>query len=238
MTELGVVGLTNQKAARPESRVDATASHPSSEPEVRSVAEAMLQKVIHERKNTTPRRLQPPGPNATQLDALLATAAAAPDHGRLKPWRFIIIPNAKRGELAQVFRLALEERCPDASIEQLDAAASKAARSPLLLIAVADLSQREPGIAVEEHLISLGSAIQNMLLLASAMGFGCGLSSGHALNSKVLRETFQIKAEEKAICFLSFGSVEFDKLVGPRSAPAAFCSVFGAQHCGLSGCSD
>ena len=194
-------------------------------------AEQFVSGVIHARQNTAPRRLHAPGPSGTQLRELLRAAAAAPDHARLNPWRFLLIPEDRRVDLAQAFRDALSERDSEATANQLDATAEKATRSPMLLLAVADMSQRQPAIAGPERLVSLGCAIQNMLLLASAMGFGSGLSSGGALQSRALRETFGILTEEIAVCFISFGTVDVNKPARARSETAAFFSVYtGAQR--------
>jgi hypothetical protein len=56
----------------------------------------MAQTLVGSRQNVAPKRLVVPGHSPTELDALLALAAAAPDHGQLTPWRFIIVPEAQR----------------------------------------------------------------------------------------------------------------------------------------------
>ncbi|MEO7940121.1 MAG: nitroreductase family protein, partial [Burkholderiaceae bacterium] len=75
---------------------------------------AFVQSLIQSRRTVTPRRLVAPGPTEEQLQALLALAAAAPDHGQLTPWRFVIVPQAQRHQLAEVFALALSDRDPAA----------------------------------------------------------------------------------------------------------------------------
>ena len=141
------------------------------------------QALIHTRQNISPKRLAAPGPSPAQLEQLLAAAAAAPDHGQLHPWRFVIIPQDKRALLAEVFAQALSERDPDATPEQIASAREKAQRAPLLILAVAQLGPAEPDIPAPERMVSLGCAIQNMLLTAHAMGFGSGLTSGQAMSS-------------------------------------------------------
>ena len=68
------------------------------------------QALIQSRQNVSPKRLQEPGPSAEQLAQILDAAAAAPDHGLLRPWRFVIVPVQKRSLLADVFAQALIER--------------------------------------------------------------------------------------------------------------------------------
>src|SRR5512141_2370193 len=86
--------------------------------------------LIETRRNISPRRLFEPGPSPKQLEALLSLAAAAPDHGLLTPWRFIVIPTEQRHRLAEVFALALLDRDPGATQEQIEMAREKAHRAP------------------------------------------------------------------------------------------------------------
>jgi FAD/FMN-containing dehydrogenase len=92
--------------------------------------------LIETRRNVSPKRLVEPGPSPQQFEALVSLAAAAPDHGLLTPWRFIHVPTEQRHRLAEVFALALVDRDPGATQEQIESAREKAHRAPLLLIAV------------------------------------------------------------------------------------------------------
>lgn len=87
------------------------------------------QLLIESRRNVSPKRLLDPGPSRAQLESLLALAAAAPDHGMVTPWRFILIPIEQRHRLAEAFALALADRDPGASVEQFEAARQKAFRA-------------------------------------------------------------------------------------------------------------
>jgi nitroreductase len=184
----------------------------------------LTQVLIESRQNISPKRLQEPGPDPAQLDALFAAAAAAPDHGEITPWRFVIVPVAKRVLLAQAFASALVERDPAATPQQIAAAAEKAHRAPLLMLAVARLGAAEPDVPAAERLLSLGCAIQNMLLAAHAMGFGCGLTSGRALDSAPLRALFGLADGEAAVCCVNVGTPRKRKPGRVRPAAKAFVS--------------
>ncbi len=183
------------------------------------------QALIGGRQNVSPTRLVEPGPSTEQLDDMLTMAAAAPDHGQLVPWRFVIVPAHKRELLAVVFVLALIDRDPSATLLQIEAAREKAYRSPLLMLAVARLDKGEPGVPSVERLVSLGAAIQNMLLTAHAMGFGSGLTSGQAMASPRMRGLFGLVDGEAPVCFVNIGTTVRHK--PPRVRPAAdtFCST-------------
>ena len=183
------------------------------------------QALIHSRQNMSPKRLAAPGPTPAQLEQLLNAAAAAPDHGQLIRWRFIIIPQDKRALLAEVFAQALFERDPDATPEQIAAAREKAHRAPLLLLAVARLGPAEPDIPALERMVSLGCAIQNMLLTAHAIGFGSGLTSGQAMASSQMRTLFALTAGEQPVCFVNIGTASKRKPQRARPGPWEFTST-------------
>lgn len=164
------------------------------------------QELIHARQTVLPKRLMEPGPNSPQLQQILLAASAAPDHGKLLPWRFILIPASARYRLAKVFQDALKSRDPLATEAQLEQAAEKAHRAPTLILAVAQTAAGDTGIDSFERMVSIGCALQNMLLVATAMGFGSALTSGKALRSEPLRTLFSLQNGEVAVCFLSIGS--------------------------------
>lgn len=180
--------------------------------------------LISSRQNILPRRLSEPGPSAAQIEQLFRAAAAAPDHGQLRPWRFVLVPVNKRTDLAEVFAHALLDRDASATPEQLAQAREKAFRAPLLMLAVACLGPREPDIPMLERMVSVGCAIQNMLLSAHSMAFGAGLTSGQAMTSPHLRTLFQLQAGEEAVCFINVGTASKRKTPRLRPEPGEFVS--------------
>lgn len=181
--------------------------------------------LIATRQNVSPRRLVEPGPDAAQLAQLFEAAAAAPDHDMLLPWRFVIVPTGKRGALGEAFALALADRDPGAMPAELEAARAKAERAPLLMLAIARLAPHEHAIPDAERIVSLGCAIQNMLLTAHALGLGAGLTSGQALRSPRLRKLFGLAAVEQPVCFVNVGTVSKRKPLRGRPPPEAFVST-------------
>ncbi len=180
--------------------------------------------LITSRQNISPKRLTEPGPSPEQLEQLFRAAAAAPDHGLLMPWRFVIVPLPKRAELAEVFALALLDRDPEATAEQVASAREKAHRAPLLMLVVARLGPCEPDIPVLERMVSVGCAVQNVLLSAHSMEYGASLTSGQALVSPRLRSLFTLPAGEEAVCFINIGTVSRRKAPRLRPDPSQFVS--------------
>jgi len=190
-------------------------------PEVAELAQALIQT----RQTLLPKRLLAPGPDAAQTRRILAAAAHAPDHHELLPWRFVLVPEGARAALGQAFADALRERDGAAEPEQLAQAREKAARAPLLLLAVVRLCDDDDEIAPHERIVSAGCAIGNMLLMAHALGFGASLTSGKALQSAPLRALFALDEREQALCFVNIGTPARAKPIRKRPALEQYVSV-------------
>lgn len=188
------------------------------------IAAEFTESLISSRQNISPKRLVEPGPDVSQFAQIFRAAAAAPDHGLVMPWRFVIVPASKRTALAQAFALALIDRDPGATFEQIEAAREKAHRAPCLVLAVAQLGDCEPPIPKLERMVSVGAAIQNILLSAHSQGYGSSLTSGQAMQSHRLRTLFQLKEGEEAVCCVNIGTVFKRKMPRLRPDIATFVS--------------
>jgi nitroreductase len=182
--------------------------------------------LMRTRRTVLPKRLVAPGPDPVQLQALLAAAATGPDHGQLSPWRLVLIPDVQREILGKVFAHALHERETHVLPERLEQCQEKAKRAPLLMMLVVDVEKGDQNIDAMERLISAGCALQNMLLMATAMGYGSALTSGKTLKSKALREGFSLKSGEQAVCFVSVGTAPAPASEKLRSTAQELLSVW------------
>ncbi|MEZ5706387.1 MAG: nitroreductase family protein [Burkholderiaceae bacterium] len=180
---------------------------------------------IHARRTVLPKRLVGPGPEPAELAAIFGAAAAAPDHGQLLPWRFVLVPLERRDALADVFEQALVERDAAAEPEQRAQAREKAYRAPVVALLVVHGGRGDPAIDWNERLISAGCAVQNVLLMATSLGFGSSLTSGKAMMSSVLRRRFGLHEHEQAVCFVSVGSVASSRPDRPRPTLSDYLSV-------------
>jgi len=174
--------------------------------------------ILTARRQVPLRRLVAPGPDAAALEQIFRAAAQAPDHGLLLPWRFILIPDERRKDVADVFVEALVDRDPLAGKEAREAAAGKAYNAPCLVTAVL-IDEVSTEVPVAEKLVSLGCAIQNMLIVAQVLGFGSGLASGAAMNSAGMRRLLCLTPHEQAICFIGFGTGYAARM--PRERPVS-----------------
>lgn len=181
--------------------------------------------LIHSRRTTLPKRLRGPGPDASEQARILEAAAAAPDHDQILPWRFIEVPEQRRSALGQAFAQALLERDPQADPQACAQAREKAQRAPWLLLAVVRTNGAPADIPAAERVLSAGAAIQNMLLMATALGLGSALTSGKALQSQALRQLFGLKVDEEALCFINIGHIGEARRPRPRPEVMRYFSV-------------
>ncbi|MBY0411522.1 MAG: nitroreductase family protein [Burkholderiaceae bacterium] len=207
------------------------AVHPTDSVETVETTETarMASALIQSRQTILPKRLGSPGPTAAQLQDIVGAAAHAPDHGQLLPWRFVVVPDAARALLAEVFAQALYERDCAALPDQLEQAREKAYRSPVLMLAVVDGACGDADIDLAERTVSAGCAIQNMLLMATALGYGSSLTSGKALKAQGLRRLFELADAEHALCFINIGTIVSRKPLRMRPAAHMLVSKLSAD---------
>ncbi len=123
------------------------------------------------RRSTPFALMRGPGPDTATLAAMLAIAARVPDHGKLAPWRFIIIDAAAGAALgAELERLVLADD-PAAEPKRLEIDRGRFARAPVC-VAVVSRAAPHPKIPEWEQVLSAGAVCHNLLHAAAAYGFG------------------------------------------------------------------
>ncbi|WP_431469538.1 nitroreductase family protein [Sphingosinithalassobacter sp. LHW66-3] len=156
------------------------------------------------RRSGKPRELVEPGPDLLQLRAMTALAARTPDHGKLAPWRFVIVPQEARAALAERMAEALAADKPEASDRELAAAREFAEQAPALVV-VLSAPDPEHKIPLWEQELSAGAACMNLLHAGHALGFAGGWLTGWEAYSERVRDLFGA-APERIAGFLFFGT--------------------------------
>ena len=119
------------------------------------------------RRSASAMLLAAPAPSAPELDQLLTLAARAPDHGKLFPWRFIVIEGQAKVALAEKLEVIALAR-PDCT--KAVAALGKLKTPPLCVAVVSRVTEGK--IPEWEQVLSSGAVCMNLLLAAGAMGYG------------------------------------------------------------------
>lgn len=170
-------------------------------------------------------KLEAPGPDAKDLDAILKSAVRAPDHGRLRPWRFVVIPEDKRQGFGEVLAASLKRREPDAPPEALARERQKPLRAPLILVVAARLkpSDKIPEI---EQIVSAGAAAQNVMLAAHALGFGAMWRTGAPAYDPEVKRACGLDPNDIIIGFIYLGTRAGGSSPLPRPGPEEFAQVW------------
>jgi nitroreductase len=160
------------------------------------------------RCSVAPAFLAEPAPDDAALERILAAGASAPDHGRLRPWRFIVIKGTARARLGEVFAAALGRRDPAAPEAALEQARGGPLRAPLVIAVVATIDPRHAKIPEIEQILSAGAAVQNMLLAAHAQGYGGKWLTGANAYDEHVRAALGLATDDRLVAFLYLGSVD------------------------------
>jgi nitroreductase len=136
-----------------------------------------LLSLLRTRRSAKPRDIRGDRPTRQQLDEMLTIAARTPDHGKLHPWRFVVIHEGQRDELATLLRQALSEENPDATAAH-QKKEEEFARYEGSLVVLVSSPVRGHKIPVWEQELSCGAAGMNLLLAAHALGYVAGWVTG------------------------------------------------------------
>jgi len=123
------------------------------------------------RRSTIARLLGEPGPDDGALETILRAGARVPDHGKLAPWRFLIIRGNARKALGSAMALVFQSANSQADAERLDHERGMALRAPVIVAVISKAAQHHK-IPKWEQELSAGAVCQNVLAAAIAMGYG------------------------------------------------------------------
>jgi nitroreductase len=166
----------------------------------------------------SPAALVAPGPSPEAMAQILEAAVAAPDHGRIQPWRFVLVEGEARQRLGEVMAQSLKRREPGAPEGKLEAERKKALRAPLIAVVAAAL-QDNPKVPQVEQIVAVGAAAQNMLVAAHALGFGGFWRTGANAYDPELKRALGLAETDAIIGFMYLGTTKTPGV--PRQADTA-----------------
>lgn len=180
------------------------------------------------RKSTPPRLMADDGPTAEDVREILAAAMTAPDHGAVRPWRFVIVEGDDRAELGRVFAEALKQRDPAASQEAIDKELARPLRAPTIVAVLARVVHDRPNVPPVEQIVATACAAQHMLLAAEAKGFGGIMLTGKNAQDPVVKAFFDLKDADEIVAFVYLGRPDGPQPEKERPDPLQFVEPFGA----------
>jgi nitroreductase len=154
-------------------------------------------------------RLFEPAPSASEVEVLLEAARWAPDHGELKPWSFTVLQGAEKDDFGQVLADAYTARCAAAGVEPMqakfDKERTKLGRAPMVIVvgAVRRPSEQIPWI---EQQPSAAAAAQNILLAATALGYGSMWRTGDPAYDDKVKAALGLSPSDAITGFIYVGT--------------------------------
>jgi nitroreductase len=168
-------------------------------------------------RRTVPQvKMTGPGPDAARLARILEAGAAAPDHGKLRPWRFLVIEGEARARLGELFVQGLLAAKPQASPAEIEKQRTAPLRAPLLIVVVARIDRRQGKIPEIEQIASAAAAAQNIMLAAHALGFAGKWSTGANAYDPTVKAGLGVGADEHVLGFLYIGAYGHPQEPSPR----------------------
>ena len=175
-----------------------------------------LFEAIHNRQSVS--KVRPNPVPREVIEKLLAAAAQAPNHHKVRPWRFIVLTGAARGRLGEAMGRGVLRRNPAALPEAVAAERAKPLRSPVLIVVAAD-HPSQPKVVEIENVSAASAAAQNLLLAAHAMGLGAMWRTGDAAFDPDVKAALGLEPDQHLIGFIYVGYPQAE--LPPPNRPGA-----------------
>ena len=145
------------------------------------------------------------------IEQLLSAAVQAPNHHRVRPWRFIVLSDTARERLGDVIAESKRLAAPDTPAAVLDVERSRPLRSPVI-IAVGVDKPTEPKVLEVENICAAAAAAQNLLLAATDLGLGAMWRTGPAALDPRVKEFLGLASDQHLIALIYVGYPEGERI--------------------------
>jgi nitroreductase len=178
-------------------------------------ADKALLEMLALRRSVKVAHLAEPGPDADTLTAILQIGARVPDHGKLGPWRFIILAGDDRRAYGELVANLLRKRTPDVDAAQVHMEAGRFARAPVV-VAVVSTAAPHAKIPEWEQVLSAGAVCHNIMLAARGFGFGSVWLSEWSAYDREALALLGLGESEKLAGFIYLGTATEPLVERPR----------------------
>jgi nitroreductase len=161
---------------------------------------------LYARRSVPSRALSAPGPAPDELEALLAAAIRVPDHGKLTPFRLLLIRGETRRQFGELLAQIHQRKEPSLADAQLLKDRERYNYAPLIVAVIARLDAEHAKIPAQEQLLSAGYVAYNLLLGAQALGFGAQILTGWAAYDRDVAVLMGLRENERVIAFVHIGT--------------------------------
>lgn len=151
-------------------------------------------------------RVGQPGPTPEHLGRILEAAGRAPDHGRLRPWKFIVLDAELREKFSFAAAAAKRLRMPAMSDEQFAAEREKITRSPTVVVVGCTVRREQTKIPEIEQIAAAAAAAQNLFLAAHDLGYGVMWKTGAAAYDPGVKATVGLDEGDHILAIMHLGT--------------------------------
>lgn len=172
--------------------------------------------------------LKAPMPNDQQLHQILSTAMRAPDHGRLRPWRFVVIPKEKRAEWLQSVEQSMTEpeyNYPDSYIKKVQYNFSCA---PMVIALGMRKITEKTSVSIDEQLMASSAAVMNILNAVHALGYAAKWVTG-PIDNKGVAAGLGFSDSYRMLGFLFIGTLCEAEQAPPRLEVDDYVAVWDGK---------
>lgn len=158
------------------------------------------------RESVSPKHLTAPAPSEADRQRAFQAAMTAPDHGAIRPWRFLVVEGEGLERLGDLYAESVRRAEPDADPAVAETARGKALRSPLLIVCAAVTRSDHPKVPPVEQIASAACATQNLLTAFHALGYGAMLVTGPRAYDAYVKEELGFAPDDHIVGFLHVGT--------------------------------
>ncbi|GAA5213149.1 NAD(P)H nitroreductase [Corallincola platygyrae] len=167
-------------------------------------------------------QLKAPAPQGQALENIFQAALRVPDHGRLQPWRYLVVEGEGLTRLGKIFAdVSAAEGAPEDKVAR---AAKMPLRAPMIIVGIAS-PKEHPNVPRSEQVISAGCAMMAMQQAAYAQDFGGMWRSGALSHHPKVLEALGLESHEEIVGFLYLGTTAQE----PPAAPILHSDDFFAK---------
>ena len=161
------------------------------------------------------KKVKPDPVSSELIEKLLSAAVQAPNHYKVRPWRFVVLTGDARSKLGDVMSASLRDRQPDFPQEAFDKARTTPLKAPVV-IAIGVDKPTEAKVLEIENICATSTACQNILLAAYALGLGAKWRTGEWARDSKVKEFLGFEPDQHIIAFIYIGYPEFVEEHPPR----------------------
>lgn len=165
-------------------------------------------------------RLKPPAPDEDDLDIILRAAAVAPDHDSLRPWKFVVLEGDAKDAFGAVLARAYRQRCVATGTEVVpakeDKERTKLGRAPMVVVVCA-IKRETDVIPFVEQFAAAAAATQNILIAATALGYGSMWRTGAPVYDESVKAALGLTTADAIVGFVYLGTRHDDSAIAKEA---------------------